>query len=141
MLRGHARDVLAEAPGSHADDLAPHADAVGGCNGGRGLEPLLEAHELPVEMRVERQLALEDCRPDEDDSGTPICCETAGEIDCMLGLFLLEQRHDDAAVRDRAREAARAALERSDVRELHRNSWYGTEARITCGSTSSSRFT
>jgi hypothetical protein len=28
-----------------------------------------------------------------------------------------------------------------DVRKPHRKSWYGTEARITCGSTSRSRFT
>jgi hypothetical protein len=32
-------------------------------------------------------------------------------------------------------------MEESDVGQLHRRSWYGTEARITCGSTSRSRFT
>jgi hypothetical protein len=32
-------------------------------------------------------------------------------------------------------------VEHSDVREPHRMSWYGTEARITCGSTSSNRLT
>jgi hypothetical protein len=32
-------------------------------------------------------------------------------------------------------------VEQSYVREPHRMRWYGTEARLTFGSTSSSRFT
>jgi hypothetical protein len=32
-------------------------------------------------------------------------------------------------------------MQEPDVGRFHRNSWYGTEARITCGSTSRRRFT
>ena len=77
-------------------------------------------------MGVQRQLALDDERPDEDDAGAAVGGEAAGEVERVLGLLLVEQRHDDAAIGDRARparEAPRAAVERPDVRELHRMSW------------------
>ena len=61
--------------------------------------------ELPVEVRIDRQLALEDGGRDEHDSGAPICGEPAGEIERVLRLLPVEQRHDDAAVGDRARPA------------------------------------
>ena len=55
-----AGDLLAEAAGPGADDLVPDGDAVRARDRARGLDPLLQAHELPVEVRVDRQLALED---------------------------------------------------------------------------------
>ena len=143
-LGGHARDLLSEAARPGADDLPPHRDAVGRGHRVRGLQPLLEAHQLPVEMRVDRQLTLEDCRRNEDDARAAVGREPAGEVERVLGLLPVEQRHDDRAVRDRARparEAAGAAAEEMDVGQLHLMSWYGTEARITWGSTSSRRFT
>jgi hypothetical protein len=139
-----ARDLLAEAAGPRANDLSLDCDPVGGRDGGSQLEPLLQAHELPVEVRVERELTLENGRRDEHDSSAPVCGETAGEVDRVLRLLPVEERHHDAAVGDRARparESARAAAERSQVGQLHLMSWYGTEARITFGSTSSRRFT
>jgi hypothetical protein len=143
-LRSNARHVLAEAPGPCPHDLAPDADAVRARYGRRGLEPLPELAEPAVHVRVQRQLALDDERRDEDDAGVAIGREATGEIERMLRLLPVEQRHDDAAVGDRARpprEAPRTAMEEADVGQLHRKSWYGTEARITFGSTSSSRFT
>ena len=143
-LRDDARHFLSEAPRPGADDLPPHTDAVGSGHRRRGLEPLLEAHELSVEMRVHRQLALEHGGSDEDDSSSAVGREPAGEVDRVLRLLPLEQGHDDGAIRDRARparETARATVEDSCVRKLHRISWYGTEARITWGSTSRRRFT
>ena len=107
-------------------------------------EPLLQARERAVDVRVERQLALDDQRPDEDDPHASVGGEPAGEVESVLCLLLVEQRHDDAPVGDRAApacETPRAKVERPDVGQLHRISWYGTEARITFGSTSNSRFT
>jgi hypothetical protein len=143
-LRGDPGDVLPEAARPGADDLPPHADAVRGCNGGRGLEPLLQRDQLSVEVRVQWQLALDDERRDEDDPGSAVGGEPAGEIQGVLRLLPVEQRDDDAPVRDRLRpqsDASHALPESADVREPHRSSTYGTEARITCGSTSSSRLT
>jgi hypothetical protein len=125
-LRRDPRHLLAEAAGTRADDLPPFAHAVGGRDRGRALEPLLEVGEPLVHVRVQRQLALDDERPDEDDAGAAIGGEPAGEVERMLGLLPVEQRHDDAAVGDRAgpaREAAGTAMERPDVRHLHRISW------------------
>jgi hypothetical protein len=144
MLRGDSRDFFAEASGAGADDLSPHGNAVGGRERRGRFEALLEPYELSVEMRVERQFALEDRGGHQDDPSAAVGCEPAREVERVLGLLLVEQRHDDAAVGDRprpAREMPGAAVEHPDVREPHRSSWYGTEARMTCGSTSSSRFT
>ncbi len=143
-LGGDARNFFAEAPGTRAHDLPPDADAVRGRHRGRAVEPLLQARERAVHVGVQRQLALDDERPDEDDAGAAVCSEAAGEIERMLGLLLVEQRYHDAAIGDRARptrETPRSAVQELQVREPHRNNWYGTEARITFGSTSSSRFT
>ena len=136
-LRGDACNLLAEAAGPCANDLLPDVDAVRAGDRGRELQAFLEVPELPVEMRIQRQLALEYSGCNEHDPGAPICCETAGEIERVLRLLPVEQRHDDAAVGNRTRPAREA----SDIRPPHRMSWYGTEARITFGSTSSSRLT
>jgi hypothetical protein len=125
-LGGHPRDLLAEAAGSGTDDLPPYVDAVGARDRGRGLETPLEAHALSVEMRVERQLALEDGRGHEHDTGAAVGREAAGEVERVLGLLPVEQRHDDAAVGDRARparEAPRAPAQQPEVRHPHRISW------------------
>ena len=143
-LGGDARDVLGEAARPRAHDLPPHADAVGAGHGRRRLEPLPQVGEPPVHVRVQRQLALDDERSDEHDAGAPVGGEAAREIECVLRLRLLEQRHGDAAIGDRARPAREVpgpVVQEAYVRELHRSSWYGTEARITCGSTSRRRFT
>jgi hypothetical protein len=121
-----ASNFLAEAPRPRPDDLLSHRDAVRRRYRSRGLEPLLEGHELTLEVRVERQLELEDCRSDEHDAGAAVGREPAGEVERVLGLFPVEQRHDDAPIRDRARPAREppgAAVEQMDVRQLHRMSW------------------
>lgn len=135
-------NLLAQAPRPRADDLAPDRNSVRVRNRCGGFEPLLQAHELPVEVRVERQLPLEHGGRDEDDARSAVGREPAGEVERVLGLLPVEQRHDDGAVGDRARparEAAGAAVEEVYVRQLHFRSWYGTEARITLGSKSRSR--
>jgi hypothetical protein len=143
-LCGHARDVLAEAARPRPDDLAAHGDPVGARHRGRRLEPFSQLGERALEVGVQRQLALEDGRRDEHDPRAAVGRKPAGEVERVLGLLPLEQRDDDAAVGDRLRpqrEAPRAPAELPDVRHLHRSNWYGTEARITFGSTSRSRFT
>jgi hypothetical protein len=125
-LGSDARDLLPETSGPRANDLPPHRDPVGGRHRGRGLEPLLQAHVLPVEVCVDRQLALEHGRCDEDDPGTAVGSEPAREIQCVLRLLPVEEWHDDGAIGDRARparEAARPAVEQVYVREPHRMSW------------------
>jgi hypothetical protein len=89
-LGSDARDLLAETSGSRANDLPPHRDSVGGRHRGRGLEPLLQAHELSVEVCVDWQLALEHGRRDEDDPGTAVGSEPAGEVERMLRLLAIE---------------------------------------------------
>jgi hypothetical protein len=124
-LGGDSRDLLAEAPGTSTDDLAAHGDAVRARNRRCRLEPLSQTDELSVEVRVQRQLALEDGRSDEDDARSAIGGEPAREVEGMLRLFAVEQRHDDAAVSDRAgpaREASRPAMKEPDVGQLHRMS-------------------
>jgi hypothetical protein len=125
-LCGDARNLYAEAARPCADDLAPHADAVGARHGRRGLEPLPEAGKRAVHAGVQRQLALDRERRDENDPSASVRCEAAGEVERVHGLLPLEQGHDDTAVRDRprpAREAPGAAVEHPDVGQLHRSSW------------------
>jgi hypothetical protein len=125
-LGGDARDFLAEAPRPRPDDLPLDADAVGADDRFRRLEPLLEGGEAAVHVRVQRQLPLDDERSHEDDAGAAIGREPAGEIERVLRLVAIEQRHDDAPVPDRARparEAPGATAQHSDVREPHRMSW------------------
>ncbi len=126
MLRGDARNFFAEASGARADDLPPHPDAVRARHRGRRLEPLLQTGEPAVHVRVQRQLALDDERRDEDDPGAAIGGEPTRKIEGMLGLIPVEQGHDERAIRDRARparEAPCATVQEVYVRELHRISW------------------
>jgi hypothetical protein len=141
-LGRYAGDLLAEAPGACADHFSPDADAVRAGHRSRGIEPLFEAHELPVEVRIDRQLALQYGRRDENDSGAAIGREPASEVEGVLRLLPVEQRHHDAPIGDRSRPAGeppRAKVEDAYVWKLHFRSWYGTEARITFGSKSRSR--
>jgi hypothetical protein len=113
-LGGDTGDLLAEAPRPRAHDLPPHADAVRARHGSSRLEPLRQLGDLPVEVGIQRQLALDDERRDEDDLGAAVGREPAGEVERVLRLLALEQGHDDAPVGDRAapaREAPRPAPE------------------------------
>jgi hypothetical protein len=77
-------------------------------------------------VRVQRQLALDDERRDEDDPRAAVRGEPAREVERVRGLLPIEQRHDDRAVGDRtrpAREVPNAAVEDRGVRPPHRNSW------------------
>ena len=124
-LRRNARHVLAEASRPHPEDLASHADAVrAGHRGGR-LEPLLQAAQLSVEVRIQGQLPLEHGRSDQDDLGAAISGEPAGEVERVFRLLRVQQRHDDAPVGDRARptrETSRPAPQQPDVGQPHRMS-------------------
>jgi hypothetical protein len=93
-------------------------------------------------VRGERELALDDERRDEDDPRAAVGGEPAGEVERVLRLLPVEQRHDDAAVGERtgrAREAAGAVAQHMQVGKPHFSSWYGTEARTTFGSKSRRR--
>jgi hypothetical protein len=132
-----------ERPHARPHDRAADADAVRlGDRGGR-LEPPPQLRRLGAEVRIERQLSLDHERRHEHDARAAVSGEPAGEVERVLRLLALEERHDDAPVGDRPcspREPARAAARTPDVRPSHRSSWYGTEARTTCGSNRSSRF-
>ena len=117
-LRGDLGDVLPEQPRARADDLPADCDAIRARDGGGGVEPVPYRPQLVVEVRVERQLALDDERGDEHDAGATVGGEPAREVERMLRLLPLEQRHDDAAVGDRARparEAPRAAVQQPEI--------------------------
>jgi hypothetical protein len=90
MVGGDASDVLAEASRPRAHDLASHADAVRAGDRRRALEPLLQPAEPAVHVRIQRQLALDDERSDEDDAGAAVGREAAGEIERVLGLVPVE---------------------------------------------------
>jgi hypothetical protein len=102
-LRSDARDVLAEGPRPRPDDLPPDRDSVRARYRGRRLEPLLQLGERTVEMRVQRQLALEHCRRDEHDARATVGREPAREDERVLRLLLIEERDNDAAIGNRLR--------------------------------------
>jgi hypothetical protein len=73
-----------------------------------------------METCVERQLPLDEERRDEDDPRAAFRGEPAREIERVLRLLALEQRHDDRPVTDRtgpARKPPRAMVEDVDVGE------------------------
>jgi hypothetical protein len=124
-LLGDTRDLLAEQAGARPDELPPHADAVRARHRGRGVEPPAQRRQLAVEARLERQLPLDDERSDEDDPCAAIRGKPAREVEGVLRLLPLEEGDDDRPIGDRprpAREAARLAVERADIREPHRRS-------------------
>jgi len=126
MSGGDASDVLAEASGPGTHDLPPDGDAIRAGDRRCRLEPLLQPGEPAVHVCVQRQLALDDKRSGEDDASAAVGGEATGEIERVLGLLPVEQRHDDAAVRDRARPArdvTRPPMECPEVGPPHRMSW------------------
>jgi len=136
------RDLAAELPGAHAQDPTARCDAVGVGDGGGRIQPALQLGDLGVEVGIQGQLPLDEQRRDEHDPRSTVRGETAREVESVLRLLPLEQRDDDAAVPDRlgaAGETPGAAPEAGQVGPSHRRSWYGTLARITCGSNRSSR--
>jgi hypothetical protein len=135
------RELPPECAVARADYLPMRRDAVRLGDGSRVCERRAECLELEVEVRVEWKLLRDDEWRDEHDVRTAVGREAAGEVERMLRLGAAEERHDDAAIADRGRapgDAARPPAETTDVRPLHRI-WYGTLARMTPGSTSSSR--
>ena len=121
----HARDLLAEQTGARADDLAPHADAVRRRDRRGRVEPVAQRAQLCVEACVERQLPLDEERRDEHDPRAALRGEPAREIERVLRLLPLEQRHDDRPIADRARPARKppcAAMQEANVGESHRTS-------------------
>ena len=89
-------ELLPQCAFARPHDHAPHPDAVrvGDCR--RLVEALAQLRE--IEVRVERQLLLDEERGDEDDAGAPVGGEAAGEVERVLRLGETEQRDDDVAV-------------------------------------------
>jgi len=142
MVAGHLGDLPADPARPCADEPAPRPEPVRVRDRGRMIEPIAQRTDLRVEVGVERQRLLDEQRRDEDDAGTAVRGEPAGEVECVLRLVPAEERDDDAPEAGRGRppeNAADSALEPLEVRAPHRSSWYGTLARMTCGSNSSSR--
>jgi hypothetical protein len=126
VVVGDLRQVTAESPLARTDDAPPHADAVRVGDRGRAVEPGAELGDLVVELRVERQLLLDDERRDEDDVGSAVGGEPARKIERVLRLRPAEERDDDAAIADRrgaAGEAARPLAHPAKVGPLHRMTW------------------
>jgi len=118
----HAGDLLAEQPRARANDLAAHADAVRARHGRGGVEPAAQLAQLSVEPCVERQLPLDDERRDEDDPRAAFRGEPACEVERVIRLLPIEQRHDDRPIRDRTgatREPSRSAEMEVDVGQSH----------------------
>jgi hypothetical protein len=125
-LGGGVGHLLRKAPGAGTDDLLPHGDAVGARDRDCRLDSPLEVSENVVHARVQRQLAIDDERRDEDDAGATVGGEPARQVERVLGLLAVEQRHDDAPVGDRARPACETAsptVEQLHLGWLHRSSW------------------
>ena len=126
MIARHLGKLAAEAAGAGADEPARRPDTVRVGDRTGVVEPLLELPHLGVEMGIERQLHFDEQRRDEDDTGAAVRREAASEVERMLGLFLSEQRHDDAPVADCSRPSGQpthTALEGFDVGASHRNNW------------------
>jgi hypothetical protein len=118
----HACDLLAEQPRARPDDLAPYADAVRSRDCRGRVEPVAQPALLAVEACVERQLPLDEERRDEDDPCAAVGREPAREIERLLRLLPLEQRHDDRPIADRTgptREPPGAMVQQADVGESH----------------------
>ncbi len=141
----HTRDFISEQTRARPDDLAPPADAVRRRDRRGRVKPVAQHAQLLVEAGVERKLALDEERRDENDPRAAIGGEPAREIERVLRLLPLEQRHGDGPVGDgtcATRQPVGVATEPTDANaEPHRITWYGTDARITCRSKSSSRLT
>ena len=90
------------------------------------VEPLPKLAHLGVEVRVEGELPLDEQRRDEDDPGSALGGEAAGEVERVLRLLPAEQRHDDAPEAGRGSapdEPADTALQCLEIGPPHRSSW------------------
>ena len=110
MVVGDLGDLLPEPAFAGPHDHAPHADAVRVGDRRCLVEVLAQLRE--IEVRVERQLLLDDERRDEDDTGAAVGGEAAGKVERVLGLGEPEERDDDVPVANghgAAREPAQLA--------------------------------
>ncbi|HET8894496.1 MAG TPA: hypothetical protein VFM96_10410 [Gaiellaceae bacterium] len=107
MVVGDLGDLFAEPAFARPHDHAPHADAVRVRDRRRLVKVLAQLGE--IEVRVERQLLLDDERRDEDDAGTAVGREPAREVERMLRLREAEQRDDDVPVTHRRGSARKPA--------------------------------
>ena len=126
MVAGHLGELMAKRAGAGADHSPPRPHAVRLGDRVGAVEPLAERLDLGVEMGVERQVAGDEERGDEDDARAPVGGEPAGEVERVHRLLVAEQGHDDAAVADRhcpPREPPQPPLQRSDVGTSHRRIW------------------
>ena len=120
-----ARDLLTEQSGARADDLAPRTDAVRRRDGRGRVEPVAQRAQLSVETCVERQLSLDEERGDENDPRAAVRGEPAREIERVLRLLLLEQRHGDRPIADRTGPTCKplgSTVQDADVGQSHRTS-------------------
>ena len=84
MVVGDLGDLLPEPAFARPHDHASHADAVRVGDGRCLVEILAQLQE--IEVRVQRQLLLDDERRDEDDAGAAVGREPAGEVEGVLSL-------------------------------------------------------
>jgi hypothetical protein len=144
VILRHLGELLPEGALACANDPADRGGAVRLGDGRRVVERPAEGLDLAIEVRSERELLRDDERRDEHDPGATVRGQAAGEVERVLRLGPPEERHEDAAVADGGRASGDAAglpAERAEIRAGHHRSWYGTLARMTPGSRSSSRFT
>jgi hypothetical protein len=105
VVVGHLGELDAEGALAGTHDLPPHSDAVGLRDRCRVTELLLQLVELASEVRVQRELLIDDEGRDEDDARTAVRREAAGEVESVLGLCAAEERNDDVPVAHGCRSA------------------------------------
>ena len=138
VVVGDLGDLLPEPACARPDDHASDAHAVRVGDRRRLVEVLTQLRE--IEVRVERQLLLDEERRHEDDARSAICREPAREVEGVLCLSETEQRDDDVAITDcRGSPGEPAQLSAGGKPQPHRRRWYGTLVRMTLGSNSSIR--
>ena len=127
VVVGHLGELDAEGALTGAHDLPAHSDAVGLRDRGRVIELFLQLVDLAPEVRVQRELLIDDEGRDEDDARTAVRCEAAGEIDSMLRLGPAEERNDDVPVADGRRSPRQPpeapAGDPETCGQLHRRIW------------------
>ena len=127
VVVGDLGELDAEGALAGAHDLPSHCDTVGLCDRCRVIELLLQLVELASEMRVERELLIDDEERYEHDARTAVRCEAAGEIQSMLRLGPAEERNHDVPIADRRRSPRKPpeapAGDAEMCGQLHRRIW------------------
>ena len=127
VVVGHLGELDAESALARTHDLPAHGDAVGLRDRRRVIELVLQLVDLASEVRVQRELLIDDEGRDEDDARTAVRCEAAGEIESMLRLGPAEERNNDVPVADgrrSPREPPEApAGDPETCGQLHRRIW------------------